>query len=91
MARKGVTRLDLIKADIEGWEMQMLKGAENTLKQFRPALMLEMVDHHLARAGDSRDALWTFLTERGYRPHRVAAGRPPIAASADGDVLWIAA
>ena len=88
-AAKGLKRLDLIKADIEGWEMQLLKGAGETLRTLRPVVFLEVVDTYLARAGDSRAALWRFMTERGYRPHRLTAGLPAFELEADGDVVWI--
>jgi FkbM family methyltransferase len=85
----GITRLDLIKADIEGWEMQMLLGAEDTLARLRPVVFLEVVDPYLARAGDSRGALWHFMTARGYRPHRLQPGLPAFEPEADGDVVWV--
>ena len=91
VARRGLGRVDLIKADIEGWEMQMLQGAVRTLTELRPALMLEVVDAYLARAGDSRAALWRFLSALNYRPCRLAEGLPPFDPEADGDVVWIPA
>ncbi len=39
-------RVNFIKADIEGAERQMLRGAQNTLKQFAPKLAL--CTYHLA-------------------------------------------
>jgi FkbM family methyltransferase len=33
----GLTRVDFIKADIEGWELRALKGGEATLRSFSPA------------------------------------------------------
>lgn len=89
--RTGIRRLDLIKADIEGWEMQMLLGAPYTLSTLRPVVFLEVVDTYLARAGDSRQALWRLMTEHRYRPHRLAPGLPPFDPPADGDVVWIPA
>ena len=91
VAAKGLARLDLIKADIEGWEMQMLLGATETLTDLRPVVFLEVVDTYLARAGDSRAALWHFMRERDYRPHRLAPGLPSFDPEADGDVVWIPA
>jgi FkbM family methyltransferase len=85
----GIARLDLIKADIEGWEMQMLLGAEDALERLRPVVFLEVVDTYLARAGNSRSELWRFMRERGYRPHRLLPGLPPYEVEADGDVVWI--
>jgi FkbM family methyltransferase len=89
VAAKGLKRLDLIKADIEGWEMQLLLGAIETLARLRPVVFLEAVDFYLARAGDSRTALWAFMSERDYRPHRLEPGLPPFDPEADGDVVWI--
>jgi FkbM family methyltransferase len=91
VAAKGLERLDLIKADIEGWEMQLLLGATETLAKLRPVVFLEAVDFYLARAGDSRTGLWTFMRERGYRPHRLEPGLPAFEPEADGDVVWVPA
>jgi FkbM family methyltransferase len=66
VAAAGFTRVDLIKADVEGWEMRALKGGENTLKRFHPALYLEIDDAFLARAGDTPDALFEWLGALGY-------------------------
>ena len=35
-------RLDLIKADIEGSELALLRGGEETLRRFRPILVIEL-------------------------------------------------
>ncbi len=85
---RGVARIDLIKADIEGWEMQMLLGAKATIARLRPVVFLEVVDAYLARAGDSRAALWRFFEALDYAPHRLAPGLPPFGEAADGDVVW---
>lgn len=37
---RGLDRVDFIKADIEGYEREMLKGAQETLKRFAPKLAL---------------------------------------------------
>ena len=92
VASKGLTRLDLIKADIEGWEMQLLLGAQDTLRRLRPVVFLEVVDSYLARAGDSRAALWDFMRERDYRPHRLERRACRLFdPEADGDVVWVPA
>lgn len=87
-----LTRLDFIKADIEGFEAQMLRGAHTTLERLRPALLLEMNAAHLSRAGDSLGAAWQFLSNLGYRPYAAAPRRAeaPLAAPGEGDVLWLA-
>jgi FkbM family methyltransferase len=91
VAANDIRRLDLIKADIEGWEMQLLLGAAETLAKLRPVVFLEAVDFYLARAGDSRAALWAFMRARDYRARRLESGLPPFDPEADGDVVWVPA
>src|SRR5438876_1885498 len=55
VAALGLDRVDFIKADIEGWELRLLHGSADTLRRFRPCLMLELTEEHLARAGDRLD------------------------------------
>ena len=87
----GLTKLNFLKADIEGWEQRMLTGAEETIARFHPALFVEMVDHHLARAGDSLESAWALLVQWGYRPMRWAgAGRlEDLPEPVDGDTFGL--
>jgi FkbM family methyltransferase len=90
VAEENLQRVDLLKGDIEGWELQMLKGAVATLERFQPALFLEVDDHHLRRAGDSVAELWHFLEHFGYRGFLfdpATARFVPVEAPATGD-LW---
>ena len=57
----GMKKLDLIKADVEGMELQVLKGALRTIGQFRPLLYLEA--NHAA----DRTELYRFVSDLGYR------------------------
>jgi len=38
----GLSRLDFLKMDIEGFELEALEGARNILEQFKPRVLLEM-------------------------------------------------
>ncbi len=42
--RQNLSRVDFIKIDIEGAELQALRGAEKTLRRFRPKLAIAV--HH---------------------------------------------
>jgi FkbM family methyltransferase len=88
---RGLTRLDFIKADIEGWEMRALAGGETTLRRFRPALYLEVDDACLARAGDTPESLFAWLAALRYRAFAAPEGRPVAAWSGPGDYLFVAA
>ena len=57
---------DLIKLDIEGFELLALKGAEETIKRSKPAIMVEM--NGLSERYDyTDDDLRTYLSDFGYR------------------------
>jgi FkbM family methyltransferase len=90
-ASLGLARLDLIKADIEGFELRLVAGARDTIARFKPALLLELDDTHLARAGDTLAAAWEALTALGYRPYEATPTRAPLASPRGGDVLWLPA
>lgn len=89
-----IERLDFIKADIEGFELNMLQGAEKTLKQMKPAVYLEVNDAYLQRASATKEMIWAHMTALGYLPYRVDADThrfieldPKVAEG--GDILWI--
>jgi len=63
---QNIDRVDLIKSDIEGWEMRMLAGAENTIDKFRPVIILEVNADFLGRAGDTPETMWEFLKKYDY-------------------------
>jgi FkbM family methyltransferase len=60
----GLRRLDLLKADIEGYEFEMLKGAGATLDRCRPVVFIESVNPY---TGDCSAALRDYFVGRGYR------------------------
>ena len=86
-----LTRLDFLKADIEGWEQRMLEGGKATIGKFRPVILIELVDDHLARAGDTLDSAWGLLTDWGYTPNRWTGGAElePLTEPWEGDSIWL--
>ena len=65
-------KINFIKADIEGWEMQMLLGAKSVIQKWCPILTLEVNRLFLARAGNTPEELWDFLFENGYEIFRLS-------------------
>lgn len=57
---------DLVKIDIEGWELEALKGARETLTTHHPALYLEMHGETMREKKQKVAAIVAFLNEIGY-------------------------
>ncbi len=51
----GIDRIDIFKADVEGYEPQVLKGLRSTLARIRPTLMIELSETGKARFGGFAD------------------------------------
>lgn len=64
--------IDLIKIDVEGYEMEVLAGGRELLVRHRPLLFIEVDDRNLRDQGSSAQALISFLEQLGYT-HRDAA------------------
>ena len=62
-----INKVDFIKADIEGGELNMLKGAEKLIENFRPKLLIEIVDMHCQRFGHFPVDVYQFLINKGYK------------------------
>jgi FkbM family methyltransferase len=56
-------RLDLLKVDVEGYELEVLKGSKKTIARCRPVMMVEM--HDWLGAQDEAK-VFEILTENGY-------------------------
>lgn len=66
-----IDRIDVMKIDVEGFEMSVLRGGCRTLERLRPTLLIEVKDHHLQRGGSSRDKLYAYLRALGYTSYRI--------------------
>lgn len=61
-----VGKVDAIKIDVEGFEYQVLLGAEATIKRYLPTIMLEVDDEFLRAQGGSATQLRDYLLNLGY-------------------------
>lgn len=67
--REATARLDFIKLDVEGAELQVLEGGRSVIESWRPSLLVEIEARHTARYGISPADVVSWLTERGYGMH----------------------
>jgi hypothetical protein len=65
---------DLVKIDVEGFEMEVLRGAEQTFKRCRPELFIELDDNNLRRNKSSAAELVGFIENMGYEVRRALDG-----------------
>ncbi len=69
----GVERIDLIKMDIEGSEMEALKGMKEVLQSFRPVLFVEICQELLSRFDARVEDIYTFLEGFSYQAYQIIA------------------
>lgn len=62
----GLTRLDFLKIDIEGGEVDCLKGGLGTLVRLRPVVSVEYGASSYAAYGHERATLFEFASQIGY-------------------------
>ena len=62
----GVSRVDVIKIDVEGAEYLVLKGSQQTMAQYHPIVLVEMIDHQLQQMGSSAAQVREFFRAQGY-------------------------
>jgi FkbM family methyltransferase len=64
----GVSRVDVLKIDVEGAEFLVLKGAAETLDRYHPIIAVELIEEQLKNMGTSSAEVLGFLRSHGYAP-----------------------
>lgn len=61
-----LTGCDLIQLDVEGYELNALLGAIETIKKYKPVLCIEFCEKWLNRYDSNSDKLFEFINQLGY-------------------------
>ena len=57
---------DLIKIDVEGAEINVLRGATDTIKRFKPLIFLSVHPNQILKLGGSEEILLEVIHSLGY-------------------------
>ncbi len=68
---EGLQKIDLIKLDVDGYEVEVLRGAQSVLSKFGPAIVLEYAPYTLLEKGYDPGEFLTILRRAGYRFHHL--------------------
>ena len=63
---QGVARIDLIKCDVEGAELLVLRGGKESIKKYRPVLFIEILRKWSREFGYHPNDILNFLHDLGY-------------------------
>ena len=81
-------RLDLIKIDVEGFELKVLKGMEKTISALRPRIIFEFDVNYIKRVEedgmDVKQEIFQYFDSKGYRLFEIANHGMVHIDSADG-------
>ncbi|MFL5763459.1 MAG: FkbM family methyltransferase [Bacteroidia bacterium] len=69
----GIEKVDLVKIDVEGYEMNVLNGMTKILQRQRPLLYLEIDDNNLKKQGHSAQEMIDLLHRLNYEILEVSA------------------
>src|SRR6476620_9919330 len=80
-------RVDVVKIDVEGSELEVVHGARRTLERYKPTLLVEVESGHSERYGRSGVEVFQFLGSLGYLHRPMKHGEPqPSSGSVDRDL-----
>lgn len=70
MDRYGLKNVSIIKIDVQGFEINVLRGAKKTIEENRPIIFIEVEDDQLSRYGESETSLIKEIEDMGYYAKR---------------------
>lgn len=68
-------QINFVVMDCEGFEYNVLEGAEKTIDKFRPIIVMEVNEHALKRQGRSPTSLITWMYKKSYEVRNIYVGQ----------------
>lgn len=79
LEKLGIDRVDVIKVDTEGFELEVLEGCEEVIDRHHPILFVEVDNDNLRANGSTATELVEWIRRKGYRV-KVAGSEAPLPA-----------
>lgn len=73
--RKGIDRIDFVKLDVDGNEADVLAGAANTLRRFRPRVLMEWAPYLFEGKSAVMGQMLSNFINLGYAPKELSGRR----------------
>jgi FkbM family methyltransferase len=86
--RRGLEALDLLKIDVEGGELAVLAGAEETISRFQPLVICEVEDRRALQWGQRGRQIVDFLLDREYNWYTVRSDGTLVPHIPTSTYLW---
>ena len=76
IASRKIKNVDFIKLDVDGSELEVLKGGVNFLKKYKPPIFMELAPYLYKEFGYEVDDLLTYLSYFNYKFYDLKNIRP---------------
>lgn len=73
MDKSDIKSVAVIKCDVEGYELNVLKGAQKCLEQMRPVVLLELFERWTTRFGYHPEVVFQMMKDLNYKWYRITA------------------
>jgi len=73
--QEDIKRVDAIKLDVEGAELHVIRGADQTIRKFKPIMMVEINPMTLKAAGTTPEELFQTVIGYGYQAYIIRNGK----------------
>lgn len=72
---KAFQRIDVVKIDVEGCEPMVIEGMMDSMRKFRPLVLIEVLDERLKTVGSSKELLYALFDSLDYSAFEILDGR----------------
>lgn len=72
---QNISKLDIVKIDVEGCELLVLEGMRDTIRKYRPTILIEVLDVNLNKASATKEDIFNFLWNEEYTAYKIIDGK----------------